>query len=79
MVEKNELYGELFGSIPLQDERHLEVLLETMSRNESVYLLTQAVKYAFNQGAYSIGESEVLSKAIRVVNKPINDKDEPKE
>lgn len=69
MEEKNELYGELFGSIPLQNEQHLEVLLDTMSKNDSVYLLTQAVKYAFNQGAYSIGEAEVLSKAIRILNK----------
>ena len=71
MDEKIQLYGELFGSIPLNSEEHLQVLLDTMDKDNSVYILTQAVKYAFNQGAYSIGESEVLSKAIRVANKSI--------
>ena len=73
MDEKTQLYGELFGSIPLNSEEHLQILLDTMDINNSIYILTQAVKYAFNQGAYSIGESEVLSKAIRVVNKPKNE------
>jgi len=79
MDEKIQLYGELFGSIPLNSEEHLQVLLDTMDKDNSVYILTQAVKYAFNQGAYSIGESEVLSKAIRVANKPDDNKNEPKE
>jgi hypothetical protein len=73
MDEKTQVYGELFGSIPLNSEEHLQILLDTMDTNNSIYILTQAVKYAFNQGAYSIGESEVLSKAIRVVNKPKNE------
>lgn len=72
MDEKTQLYGELFGSIPLQNEKHLDVLLETMDKPNAIYILTQAVKYAYNQGAYSIGESEVLSKAIRISNKPEN-------
>ena len=56
MDEKIELYGELFGSIPLNSEEHLQVLLDTMDKDNSVYILTQVVKYVFNQGGYSIGE-----------------------
>jgi hypothetical protein len=47
-----------------------------MSQKESIYLLVQAVKHAHHLGTYSIGETEVISKAIRVISK-IND-DEPK-
>lgn len=72
MDEKNELYGELFGSIPLKNEDHLQVILDTMDQNNAVYILTQAIKHAYNQGAYSLGESEVLSKSIRILNKPTN-------
>jgi hypothetical protein len=72
MDEKNELYGELFGSIPLTNEDHLQVILDTMDQNNAVYILTQAIKYAYNQGAYSLGESEVLSKSIRILNKSTN-------
>ena len=72
MDEKNEFYAELFGSIPLKNEDHLQVLIDTMDENNAIYIITQAIKYAFNQGAYSIGETEVLSKSIRVLNKPKN-------
>jgi 20S proteasome alpha/beta subunit len=47
-----------------------------MSQKEAIYLLVQAVKHAHHLGTYSIGETEVISKAIRVISK-ITD-DEPK-
>jgi hypothetical protein len=72
MDEKNEFYAELFGSISLKNEDHLQVLIDTMDENNAIYIITQAIKYAFNQGAYSIGETEVLSKSIRVLNRPKN-------
>ena len=69
MENNNELFGKLFNSIPLLNETHLDTLLETLDKERSVYLLIQAVKHAYHSGVYSIGESEVISKCIRVLSK----------
>jgi hypothetical protein len=73
---ENKEFGKLFNSVTLLSEEHLELILTTMSQKESIYLLVQAVKHAHHLGTYSIGETEVISKAIRVISK-ITD-DEPK-
>ena len=68
-MEEN-IYGKLFNSVPLLTETHLETLLETLDKERSTYLLIQAVKYAYHSGIYSIGETEVISKCIMVMNQP---------
>lgn len=65
---EKELFGKLFGTVPLVDEGHLELILQQMTKVESTYLLIQAVTHAYHQGVFSIGESEVISKCIRVLN-----------
>jgi len=74
----NEDFGILFNSIPLNTEEHLEVLIDTMDESRAIYLLQQAVNHAFKQGAFTLGESEVLGKAIRISSpsKPVDDNKE---
>jgi hypothetical protein len=70
MEEKNnEIFGNLFGTINLLSEEHLDVILMTMDRNHSIHYLVESVKAAHKRGAFTIGESEVISKAIRVISK----------
>jgi hypothetical protein len=69
MEEEKQLFGKLFNSIPLYTENHLETLLDTLDKERSIFLLIQAVKYAYHSNIYSIGESEVISKCIRVLSK----------
>jgi hypothetical protein len=40
-----------------------------MTKEHAIYFLTQAVKYAYQAGIFSIGECEVISKSIRIINK----------
>lgn len=68
-MEEQQLFGRLFNSVPLLSEDHLDVLLQTMDREHSIYFLVQAVKYAHETGTFSLGESEVISKCIRVLSK----------
>lgn len=65
-------YGNLFGSIDLINEQHLEAILDTMDVNTANYYLIESVKSAYRKGAYTIGETEVISKAIRVLLKEPN-------
>ena len=73
MEQQPELFGKLFESIPIQSEEHLDAILETMDKEHGIYYLTQAVKYAYQSGIYSLGECEVLSKSIRVTAKKEKD------
>jgi len=68
-MEEPQLFGKLFESIPIHSEEHLEVILETMDKEHGIYYLTQAVRYAYQSGIYSMGECEVISKSIRLTTK----------
>lgn len=75
MESNEELFGKLFNTIPLYSEEHLENILLVMDKENASYLLVQAVKKAFDTGIYSLGESEIISKAIRVLNRPLIEKE----
>lgn len=68
-MEEKELFGLLFNSIPLNNEEHLEAILTTIDKERAIFFIVQAVKHGFHQGIYSLGESEVISKCIRVLSK----------
>ena len=76
-MKEEELFGKLFDSVPLYNEEHLDVLLKTMDKESATYLLIQAVKLVYHNGAYSIGEAEVISKAIRTISKKEGKTEEP--
>jgi hypothetical protein len=40
-----------------------------MDKEHSIYYLVEAVKSAHKKGAFTIGESEVISKSLRVLTK----------
>jgi hypothetical protein len=75
-MEEQELYGNLFNTIPLLSEDHLEIILTTMDEKTALYYLTQAVKFAYQNGIYSLGECEIISKSIRLVHRPSEDNTE---
>jgi hypothetical protein len=67
--QENELFGNLFGTINILSEEHLEVILLSMNKDHALYYLVESVKASHKRGAFTIGESEVISKAIRVLTK----------
>jgi hypothetical protein len=67
--ENKEFFGSLFGTIDLLNEDHLEVILSTMDKDNSLYYLIESIKAAHKRGAFTIGEIEVISKAIRTVSR----------
>ncbi|MDA9279961.1 hypothetical protein OAB94_02645 [Flavobacteriaceae bacterium] len=70
-----EDFGTLFNTIPLTTEKHLDVLLDTMDKSRAIFILQQAVNHAFKQGAFTLGESEVLGKAIRISSESTTDEE----
>ena len=67
-MEEEKIFGKLFDTVPLLSENHLDVLLQTMDKESSIYFLVQAVKYAFHQGTYTLAEVEIISKSIRTLS-----------
>lgn len=75
MTDNNDIYGKLFNKIVLQDESHLEALLDSMDKDRAIYMLVESVRYAYNMNAYTLGESEVISKCIRILSRIENEPD----
>jgi hypothetical protein len=69
MENENKVFGNLFNSIDLVNENHLDAILETMDRSHSLIYLVEAVKAAHERNAFTIGETEVISRAIRVLSR----------
>lgn len=69
MNQDNENYGKLFGSIDLLNEEHLELILSQMTHEHAMFYLIESVKSAHKRGSFTIGETEVISKSIRVLLK----------
>ncbi len=69
MEEKQDNFGNLFGSIDLINEDQLELILSTMTEDHAIYYLIEAIKSAHSKGAFTIGETEVISKSIRTLIK----------
>lgn len=69
MEEKNKIYGNLFGTIDLLSEEHLETIISTMNKDSSTYFVIEALKAAHKRGAFTIGEVEIISKAIRTISR----------
>jgi hypothetical protein len=69
MENENKNYGNLFGTIDLLSEEHLEAILTTMDKDHALFYLIESVKSAYSKNLYTIGETEVISKAIRVLLK----------
>ena len=42
MEEQQELFGKLFNSIPLYTESHLDVIVDTIDKEQSIYNLIHA-------------------------------------
>jgi hypothetical protein len=74
-MEQEKIYGKLFNSVPLLTENHLQTLIDVMDEEQAVFLIVQAVKYAYHNGMYSLGESEIISKSIRVLSENKNGED----
>jgi len=59
----------LFGSIEIESKETLLKLIETLDDNTALFLLGESVKYSHKNGLFSLVESELLSKSLRLLEK----------
>lgn len=61
----------LLGAISYTDESNYEKFLDSMDVNKALFVLQSAANFAQAKGAYSIAESELISRANRAIRKAL--------
>lgn len=73
VTENNELgrpLGVLFDAINYYKIEDLDKFLNNLNHDQALYCLIQACQSAYKRNAFSILESELLSKALRKISTP---------
>lgn len=59
----------LFDRIQINTSEDFDNLIDTLTCEQADYIIKIALEKAFNSGIYSLSESEILSKSLRLKNK----------
>ena len=59
----------LFDRIQIKEDSHFESFINDLNEEQSLYIIRLAVNSALSKGIYSLEESEILSKSIRIINR----------
>ena len=73
--EQPKPIGTLFDAINYTNLNDFDKFVQNLTGDQSLYCVVHAAKAAHKRGTFSIEESEVISRAIRVLTTPPEDKD----
>ena len=76
MEQERQPLGLLFDSVGYNKPEDVDKLIDEMTIEQSFYLLTQSLHYVHNTRLFTMQETEVISKALRVLHKKISSNDE---
>jgi hypothetical protein len=62
----------LLGSIAVYRPEDIDLLIENMNFEQSFFYVIQSINHAHNSNLFTLQESELISKALRILNKGIN-------
>lgn len=62
----------LFGAYQISNLVEFENMINTITKEQSIYFLVQSVNYAHKKGIFNLEECEVISKSIRKLYLPEN-------
>jgi hypothetical protein len=66
--EKNEeIIGSLFDSINYSSNEQINLLIDNMTKEQAIYCLEQAINSCHNRGAFTLLETELVSKSFRLL------------
>ena len=60
----------IFQSYPIENNIEFEILLSSIEKEQALFFLVEAVKYANANNVYTMSETELLSKCIRKLHSP---------
>lgn len=64
-MDNKKTIGNIFDTIRFDSSQQLNSLIDTMDDAQINFLTIKALESAFNRGAFSLVESEIVSKIIR--------------
>jgi hypothetical protein len=67
MINNNK---KLFDFLPCNSNDELDKLINSIEKEQSLFYIIQAVKFAYKRGCFSLEESEIISKSLRVISTP---------
>jgi hypothetical protein len=70
MEQEKQPIGLLFDSIAYYKPEDVSILTDNLTYEQSFYVLTQALEFAYKANLYSLQESELVSKSLRILNSP---------
>ena len=65
---KKEPLGYIFNSIVYYDENQLEEIINNIDLPQSYFFISQALQTSFRNNVFSLHESEIVSKSLRILN-----------
>jgi len=74
--EQPKPVGTLFNVINYNNTGDLDRFIQNLTPDQALYCVVQAARAAHKRSAYGMEESEVVSKAIRVLTTPPENKEE---
>jgi hypothetical protein len=70
-MEKKQPLGFLFETMAYYSEESAEQIVDNLDLNNSIFILSQAIQMAHSKNVFSLTESEIISKCLRIINKKI--------
>lgn len=59
-----------FNRFNLKSEKEVNDLINNLTKEQSLYFLIESVRFSYEKGCYSLYESELISKSIRLLHTP---------
>jgi hypothetical protein len=74
MESNNQPIGYLFQSIGYNSPIDLRNLIDDLTLEQSIIFITKSLEYAYEKGAFTMIETELISKSLAVLNSEISKK-----
>lgn len=73
-MEQKKPLGYLFNSIVFYSENDLNNLIDNISLEQSIHIISKAVDVAHQSNIYTLQEAELLSKSMRILTHSLLEK-----
>jgi len=67
----NQFQGFLFSSIGYKSDKDVRNLIDNLNFEQSFVFINKALEYAHSQGAFTMLETEIISKSVSIMNSKI--------
>lgn len=69
IIQKPEIIGSLFDNINYTSNEQLDIFIDNMTEEQALFCLKLAIQSCHLRGAFTLEESESVSKALRIITK----------